>query len=190
MNRIVAAILCLLGLTFTACASKSSEETTNEGNENKTLVAYFSAQGHTKAAAEKVAAATGGALFEILPEQPYTEEDLDGWNDSARGTRESKDRTTRPGIANRVDNFEQYDTIYLGFPIWWYTAPTIVNTFLESYNTDGKVIIPFATSGGSQIGETEKDLRVSATKAIFKPGKVLNDMDEAQVKAWTEEVIK
>lgn len=189
MNRIVTAILCVVGLTFTACASKSADNAA-ETNENKTLVAYFSAQGHTKAAAEKVAAATGGVLFEIQPEQPYTEEDLDGWNDSARGTRESKDRTTRPGIANKVDNFEQYDTIYLGFPIWWYTAPTIINTFLEGYDTDGKVIIPFATSGGSQFGETEKDLRVSAPKAIFKPGKVLNDMDETQVRAWTEEVVK
>ncbi|MCM1520290.1 MAG: flavodoxin [Lachnoclostridium sp.] len=190
MNRIVTAILCVLGLTFTACASKTGEKATTETNENKTLIAYFSAQGHTKAAAEKVAAATGGDLFEIRPEQPYTEEDLDGWNDSARGTRESKDRTTRPGISNKVENFEQYDTIYLGFPIWWYTAPTIINTFLESYNTDGKVIIPFATSGGSEYGYTEKDLRVSAPKATFKPGKLLNDMDEIQIKGWTEEVIK
>lgn len=190
MNRIVTAVLCVLALTFAACASQSGDNTNTKNNENKTLVAYFSAQGHTKAAAEKVAAATGGDLFQIQPEQPYTEEDLDGWNDSARGTRESKDRTTRPGIANKVENFEQYDTIYLGFPIWWYTAPTIINTFLESHNTDGKVIIPFATSGGSEYGDTEKDLRVSAPKAKFKPGKVLNDMDEAQVKAWAEEVIK
>ena len=190
MNRILTAVLCMLGLAFTACASKSGENTPTENKENKTLVAYFSAQGHTKTAAEKVAAATGGTLFEIQPEQPYTDEDLDGWNDSARGTLESKDRTTRPAIANKVENFEQYGTIYLGFPIWWYTAPTIINTFLESYNTDGKLIIPFATSGGSQFGETEKDLRVSAPNAVFKPGKVLNDMDEAQVKAWTEEVVK
>lgn len=190
MNRIITVFLCILGMSFVACASKSGASTASETKESKALVAYFSAQGHTKSAAEKVAAATGGVLFEIQPDQPYTEGDLDGWNDSARGTRESKDRTTRPAIANKVENIEQYDTIYLGFPIWWYTAPTIINTFLEGYNTDGKIIIPFATSGGSQFGETEKDLRVSASKAVFKPGKVLNDMDESQVKAWTEEVSK
>ena len=130
---------------------------------------------------------TGGELFEIVPVQPYTEEDLDGWNESARGTRESKDRTTRPEVKNRVDNFEKYDTVYLGFPIWWYTAPTIINTFLETYNIEGKVIIPFATSSGSEIGETEKDLRVSAPKATFRPGKVLNNATDQQVKEWVNE---
>ncbi len=91
-------------------------------------------------------------------------------------------------IESHIDNFERYDTIYLGFPIWWFTAPTIVNTFLEQYNTDGKVIIPFATSGGSPIGETEKDLRVSAPKAIFKPGLVMNNYSEKQVADWVKSV--
>lgn len=180
MNKILSIALCVLALSLGACAKNSSSAT----EENKTLVAFFSAQGHTKAAAEKVAAATGGTLFEIQPESPYTEEDLDGWNESARGTIESKDRSTRPAIANKVDNFARYDTIYLGFPIWWFTAPTIINTFLESYDTEGKTIIPFATSGGSGYGETEKDLRVSAPKAEFLPGKVLNGMDESAVKDW------
>lgn len=124
--------------------------------------------------AEKIAKSTGGTLFQIEPSQPYTEADLDGWNQSARGTRESKDRSTRPAIRNKVDNFEKYDTVYLGFPIWWYTAPTIINTFLEGYDTAGKVIIPFATSGGSGYGQTEKDLRVSAPKAIFRRYRLLH----------------
>lgn len=185
MKNIFSTLLVLLAVTFSACATKSSDRE-NDGQHSKTLVAYFSAQGHTKVAAEKVAAITGGDLFEIVPVNIYTEEDLDGWNESARGTRESKDRTTRPEVANKVDGFENYDTVYLGFPIWWFTAPTIINTFLEQYDTESKVIIPFATSGGSEYENTEKDLRVSAPKAIFKPGKVLNRMDEPQIKEWID----
>lgn len=180
---ITALILLATLIPFASCSAKTSTDA-SEQERTGILVAYFSAQGHTKAVAEKIANITGGDLFEIEPVDIYTEEDLDGWNESARGTRESKDRSTRPEIANRVDNFERYDTIYLGFPIWWFTAPTIVNTFLESYDTEGKTIIPFATSGGSGYGETEKDLRVSAPKAVFKPGKVLNGMDETQINQW------
>lgn len=180
---ITALILLATLIPVASCSAKTSIDT-SEQERTGILVAYFSAQGHTKAVAEKIANITGGDLFEIEPVDIYTEEDLDGWNESARGTRESKDRSTRPEIANRVDDFERYDTIYLGFPIWWFTAPTIVNTFLESYDTEGKTIIPFATSGGSGYGETEKDLRVSAPKAVFKPGKVLNGMDEIQINQW------
>lgn len=180
---ITALILLATLIPFASCSAKTSTDT-SEQERTGILVAYFSAQGHTKDVAEKIANVTGGDLFEIEPVDIYTEEDLDGWNESARGTRESKDRSTRPEIAHRVDNFERYDTIYLGFPIWWFTAPTIVNTFLESYDTEGKTIIPFATSGGSSYGDTEKDLRVSAPKAVFKPGKVLNGMDEQQIRQW------
>lgn len=183
---IISALLMLTALaSFASCTpKKSSEIGSGRATELKILVAYFSAQGHTKAVAEKIASVTGGDLFEIMPVNVYTEEDLDGWNESARGTRESKDRSTRPEVKDKVENFEKYDTIYLGFPIWWFTAPTIVNTFLEQYDTSGKTIIPFATSGGSEYGDTEKDLRVSAPKAIFKPGKVLNGMNEQQIKNW------
>lgn len=180
---ITALILLATLIPFASCSAKTSTDT-SEQERTGILVAYFSAQGHTKDVAEKIANVTGGDIFEIEPVDIYTEEDLDGWNESARGTRESKDRSTRPEIAHRVDNFERYDTIYLGFPIWWFTAPTIVNTFLESYDTEGKTIIPFATSGGSSYGDTEKDLRVSAPKAVFKPGKVLNGMDEQQIRQW------
>lgn len=185
---IVSAILMLTAVaSFASCSPKnSSENNPVKATEPKILVAYFSAQGHTKAVAEKIASVTGGDIFEIVPVNPYTEEDLDGWNESARGTRESKDRSTRPEVKNKLEDFEKYDTVYLGFPIWWFTAPTIINTFLEQYDTDGKTIIPFATSGGSEYGDTEKDLRVSAPKAIFKPGKVLNGMDEQQIKKWID----
>lgn len=185
---IVSAILMLTAVaSFASCSPKnSSENNPVKATDPKILVAYFSAQGHTKAVAEKIASVTGGDIFEILPVNIYTEEDLDGWNESARGTREAKDRSTRPEVKNKLEDFEKYDTVYLGFPIWWFTAPTIINTFLEQYDTDGKTIIPFATSGGSEYGDTEKDLRVSAPKAIFKPGKVLNGMDEQQIKNWID----
>lgn len=188
MKKIMAIVMAAGLFLVNACAAKNNEKPTETQKESSVLVAYFSAQGHTKSLAEKIAKVTGGDLFEIVPEQPYTEEDLDGWNESARGTRESKDRSTRPKVKSRVENFEKYDTIYLGFPIWWYTAPTIVNTFLDSYDTAGKVIIPFATSGGSEIGETEKDLRVSAPKAVFKPGKVMNNYSVEDVAGWIKSV--
>ena len=188
MKKILFPLFSLFVFLFGSCGSKTNQDNTVSENEtvseNKTLVAFFSAQGHTKKVADSIASITGGTLFEIIPEVPYSEEDLDGWNDSSRGTLESKDRTTRPKVKNHVENMERYDTIFLGFPIWWYTAPTIVNTFLEQYDTSGKVIIPFATSGGSEYDETEKDLVVSAPKAYFKPGKVLNEMNKEQIQEW------
>ena len=190
MKKILTSIMTVLSLSFTACAGNADGSSSNNEASNSILVAYFSAQGHTKALAEKIATATGGTLFEIEPVNPYTEADLDGWNDSARGTRESKDRSTRPEIKNKVSDFEKYDTIYLGFPIWWYTAPTIINTFLESYDTAGKTIIPFATSGGSRFGNTEKDLKVSAPDAMFKPGEVINNATQQQVDEWVKTVNK
>lgn len=176
--------MAILTLTLNACAAKNDDETPKK--DSKVLVAYFSAQGHTKAVAKTLAEITGGTLFEIKPAVPYTDSDLNWRDEQSRSSLEMKDRSSRPEIKNKVNNFAQYDTIYLGFPIWWYTAPVIVNTFLEQYNTSGKVIIPFATSGGSEYGNTEKDLQVSAPKAIFKPGKVLTGMNKKELKAWTE----
>ena len=197
MKKTFLAFLAILCMGVFSCTSKatSNTETNEQSKENKTLVAYFSATGNTKKVAETIAEITGGKLFEIEPAQPYTEEDLDGWNESARGTRESKDRSTRPEVKNKVDDMAQYDTIYLGFPIWWYTCPTIINTFLEQYDLGGKTIIPFATSGGSEFGNAGKDLKVSAPDAIFKPGKVLfktdgvlNDVDKTMVEEWIKSV--
>ena len=182
-------IIAATGLTAFGCSCASGKRGDNN-QEPKVLVAYFSAQGHTKAVAEKVAAVTGGTLFEIEPLIPYSEEDLDGWSDSSRSTLEARDRSRRPEIKTKMDDFDRYDVIYLGFPIWWYTAPTIINTFLEDYNTEGKTIVPFATSGGSGYGETEKDLRVSAPQAVFKPGKVLNTLSEEEIKKWIDSLFQ
>lgn len=188
MKKTLLSLLAIAAMAFVACASKDRKNAETIEAATPVLVAVFSAQGHTKSVAEKIAKATGRDLFQIEPEVSYTEEDLDGWNNSARGTLEARNRATRPGIANKVKNFEQYDTIYLGFPIWWYTAPTIINTFLESYNTDGKVIIPFATSGGSNYGEATKDLKVSAPKATFKPGRVLNNYTQHDIDRWVKSI--
>ena len=188
MKKGLLSLLAITAIVLVACTSKEKKNIEAVEAAAPVLVAVFSAQGHTKSVAEKIAKATGGDLFEIEPEVPYAEDDLDGWNNSARGTLEARNRATRPGVASKVRNFEQYDTIYLGFPIWWYTAPTIVNTFLESYNTDGKVIIPFATSGGSGYGETTKDLKVSAPNATFKPGSVLNNYTQQDVDRWVKSI--
>ena len=119
---------------------------------SKRLVAYFSASGVTAKVAENLADAIGADIFEIQPEVPYTKADLNWMDKKARTTIEMSDPTSRPAIAAKRDNIDEYDTIFVGFPIWWYVAPTIVNTFLESYNLKGKTIIPFATSGGSGMG--------------------------------------
>ncbi len=125
----------------------------------KTLVAYFSCTGTTEQVSKKVAQVVNGDLFEIIPERPYTKEDLDWQNKNSRSTLEMQDETSRPLIKSRVDNMNEYKTIYLGFPIWWYKAPTIINTFLESYDFTDKKIILFCTSGGSSLTDSYMKLK-------------------------------
>ena len=140
----------------------------------KTLVAYFSASGTTAHTAKEIAQAVDADLYEIRSAQPYTTADLD-WNDKrSRSTVEMNDPACRPEIAGAVENMEQYDTIFVGFPIWWYVEPRIVDTFLESYDFSGKTVIPFATSGGSGISRAEKSLREHCPKANWKQGKLVN----------------
>ena len=140
----------------------------------KTLVAYFSASGVTARAAKEVAAAVGADLYEIRPEQPYTASDLDWMDKRSRSTLEMNDPACRPAIAEPVEQMEQYDTVFVGFPVWWYVEPRIVDTFLESYDFSGKTLIPFATSGGSGIGKAEKSLREHCPDAVWKKGQLLN----------------
>lgn len=120
---------------------------------SRKLVAYFSASGVTAKVAETLAEAIGADIFEIEPKVPYTKADLDWTNRQSRSSIEMNDPASRPAIAGVRDNMADYDTLFVGFPIWWYVAPTIINTFLESYDLTGKTIIPFATSGGSGIGK-------------------------------------
>ena len=151
---------------------------------SKRLVAYFSASGVTAKVAENLADAIGADIFEIQPEVPYTKADLNWMDKKARSTIEMSDPTSRPAIAAKRDNIDEYDTIFVGFPIWWYVAPTIVNTFLESYNLKGKTIIPFATSGGSGIGKTVDELRKLCPNADWKAGKLVNGVSDQALAAW------
>ena len=138
---------------------------------SKKLVAYFSATGTTAEVARTLAEAIGADLYKIEPETPYSAADLDWTNKQSRSSREMKDKTFRPAVRGKVENMAQYDTIFVGFPIWWYVAPTIVNTFLEQYDLSGKRVVPFATSGSSGMGHTNDELAPSCPGAILKEGK-------------------
>lgn len=140
---------------------------------SKKLVAYFSASGVTAGVAKTLAEAAGADLYEIRPEVPYTDADLDWRDKQSRSSIEMKNPDSRPAIADQDANIAAYDTIYVGFPVWWYIAPTIINTFLESYDFSGKTIILFATSGGSGFGKTVEHLVNSCPGAVLKEGKVL-----------------
>lgn len=153
----------------------------------KILVAYFSASGVTAKAAGKLAEVANADLYEIKPEVPYTSADLNWMDKKSRSSLEMNDKASRPAIADRVENMDEYDTIFVGFPIWWYVAPTIINTFLESYDFSGKTIIPFATSGGSGMGRTNESLKPSCPGATLMQGKMLNGrLSETELKKWTE----
>lgn len=154
----------------------------------KKLVVYFSCTGITKHVAEKIAKAAGADLFEIQPEVAYTKADLDWTDKKSRSTIEMQDPSSRPAIASKIQDMEAYETIFIGFPIWWYVAPTIINTFLESYDFAGKTIIPFCTSGGSAPGKTDGVLHeVCRQKAAWHPCKLLNgNVSEREVLNWLE----
>jgi flavodoxin len=155
---------------------------------SKTLVAYFSASGVTAGLAKNLAKAVGGELHEIQPERPYSKADLDWMNPESRSCIEMKEKASfRPPIANRVENMEQFDTVYLGFPIWWYVAPTIINSFLEQYDLTGKTVVPFATSGSSGMGNTNAELKKSCPGAILKAGKRFNaNAGQNDIKTWAD----
>lgn len=156
----------------------------------KLLVAYFSASGVTAKAAKKLAEAVQADLYEIKPEVPYTRADLNWMDKNSRSSIEMNDKTSRPAITGRVADMKEYDIVFVGFPIWWYVAPTIINTFLESYDFSGKTIIPFATSGGSGMGQTNENLKPSCPKATLMPGKMLNGrLSEDELKKWAESMI-
>ena len=152
----------------------------------KSLVAYFSASGVTKRAAEVLAKAAEADLHEIKPAVPYTDADLNWMNKKSRSSVEMADPSFRPEIANKVENMDQYDTVFVGFPIWWYVAPTIINTFLEAYDFSGKKIVLFATSGGSGFGNTIKELQPSAPDAVIAEGSLLNRGTKQEISEWVK----
>ena len=168
MKQTIAALI--ITLMATSCNSGSN-----------ILVAYFSATGTTKAVAEKIASASGADLFEIVPEVRYSEDNLN-WRDSlSRSSVEMADKSSRPAIAEKVRNTDNYDVVYIGFPIWWYTAPTIINTFIEENDLSGKTVKLFATSGGSDIRRAVKEMEKAYPDLNWAGGKLLNNSSEDEI---------
>ena len=157
MKKIALIIAALLTLSLGVCAQNKQQKEDKEMK--KTLIVYFSATGTTKAAAQKLATEFNADLYEITPEQPYTAADLDWRDKNSRSTIEMKDKSSRPAIKGRCENIAEYDVVWIGFPIWWYTAPTIVNTFIEAHNLSGKTLNVFATSGSSDVKGSYNDLK-------------------------------
>lgn len=204
-KRLTVILLAMLALASIACAQQSqtpvssaskadkpadsqqpSEPSQKSESGPKVLVAYFSATGVTEGVAKQLAEATGGTLHKIQPEKPYTDADLDWHNKQSRSSVEMADKNSRPAIAGQPQNLAEYDIVYVGFPIWWYTAPTIINTFIESNDLKGKKVIPFATSGGSTIDKACEDLKASYPEVNWQTGKLLNGSTPDELKNWTE----
>ena len=165
---ILAAVLCV---SLTACAQNNNKK---ENKEMKTLIVYFSATGTTKAAAQKLAKEFNADLYEITPEVPYSAADLDWRDKTSRSTIEMQDKTSRPAITGRCENIADYDTVWIGFPVWWYTAPTIVNTFIEAHNLSGKTLNVFATSGGSNVKDSYNDLKKAYPQYTWGESRLMN----------------
>jgi len=177
------AFALIAGLAFPAANANAAKKTKQTKNQ-KVLVVYFSATGTTKSAAKKIKKATSGKLYQIKAADPYTDEDLGYDNDDCRANTEQKDGSVRPKIKGSVKNIEDYDVIFLGYPIWWNKEPMIIRTFLESHNLKGKKIVPFCTSGGSGISGSMKGIKASAKGAKVVKGKDLTDASSKSVKNW------
>ena len=175
--------ICLAMGAMAACNGQNKEK---EMSNKKTLVAYFSATGITKGVATRLAQTMSADLYEIAPETPYTPADLDWRDKNSRSSVEMADKNSRPAVAGKVENMEQYDTVFVGFPIWWYIAPTIINTFLEQYDLAGKTVVPFFTSGGSGAGETLKYLMPSAPDANWVEPQNMNSLSDDELKALVD----
>ncbi len=158
---------------------------------SKALVAYFSASGVTKRVAENLAKAAGADLFEIVPEQLYTDADLNWQDKQSRSSVEMNDRGARPAISSKVENISQYTHVFVGFPVWWYREPSIIDTFMESYDWSGITVIPFCTSGGSGLGDAGKNMEALGKGAKVIDGKRLSgSASETELKAWTDQILK
>ena len=179
----------ILSVLMLVCAifTNAKAEETNMTND-KILVAYFSATGNTKSVADKLATAIGADLFEIVPEQPYTSDDLNWQNDKSRSSVEMGDRNSRPAIASKIEDISQYKIVFVGSPIWWGREPSIMDTFIESYDFAGKTVIPFATSGSSGVGDYGANLQSLAPNAKVMVGKRFStDVTPEELKNWADE---
>ena len=185
MKKIIIMLAALLAVSLSACSQ--SDKKKEEKTMKKTLVTYFSASGVTKGVAQQLAEVAGADLHEIKPETPYTDADLDWTDKQSRSSIEMKDKNSRPAITGKLTNMQDYDVVYVGFPIWWYTCPTIINTFIEAYDFKGKTVIPFATSGGSNIKKACDDLKSAYPDINWKEGRLLNGPSKADLQKWVED---
>lgn len=186
MKRILLHIAIVL-ISFSAYAQESGMEKNEKKQNNrdmKTLVAYFSATGTTAKVAQQIAKICNGDLYEIKPSVKYSEADLNWRDKNSRSTTEMCDKASRPEIIKDLNNVEKYDTIFIGFPIWWYTAPRIINTFIETYDLSGKKIYLFATSGSSPVSGAHENLQNSYPTLEFKDAKLLNGTPAEEIAEW------
>lgn len=179
MNKFLLTLTVIFALCLTACAQKKTNMETS-----KVLVTYFSATGTTAKVARDIADVSGGELFEIMPQNPYTDADLNWNNKQSRSSIEMSDATSRPSLKNKKENIADYDIIFIGYPIWWNLAPRIINTFIEEHDLHRKVIIPFATSGGSDIGNSVSMLKKAYPTLNFGNGKLLNGSNRNTIREW------
>ena len=184
MKKIAMMLAALMTISLSACSQ--GNKTKENKQMKKVLVAYFSASGVTEGVAKQLAEVTGGDLHEIKPAQPYTDADLDWRDKQSRSSVEMQDKKSRPAITNKLANLQDYDVVYVGFPIWWYTAPTIINTFMEAYEFKGKTVVPFATSGGSSIKKACEDLKAAYPDITWKEGKLLNRASKQELETWVK----
>ena len=186
MKKILSAII--MGIAFFTSFNTQAKE--NDMSDNNVLVAYFSATGNTAGVAARLAKAVNADLFEIKPEQPYTAADLNWRNDQSRSSLEMKDPSSRPEIASKVEDMGKYKVVFVGFPIWWYREPSIIDTFIESYDFGAKTIIPFATSGSSGMGDSAENIQKLAPNASLKEGKRFPaDVSGDELKTWAQEYL-
>ncbi len=184
MKRITTFLALAAAIVLAACAQTKQKD--NQSMDKKILVAYFSATGTTAEIAKTLAEVTGADLHEIKPEQPYTDADLDWQDKQSRSSVEMNDKHSRPAITDKLQNMQDYDTVYVGFPIWWYTCPRIINTFMETYDFTGKTVIPFATSGGSDIKKACADLNTAYPNVKWKEGRLLNNTSKKDLESWVK----
>lgn len=198
MKKLLASILAvMLVMAMTSCSGGNSgasggDQAAQQNTDDKSIVVYFSCTGNTKAVAEEIAAQTGSDLQEIVPEEPYTEEELNYNDDSCRANVEMNDPESRPAISNTIENLSDYDTIYIGYPIWWGSLPRIMNTFFDTYDFSGKTIVPFCTSGSSSISQSVSVIREAEPEAQIKEGLQVSsagaDDSSDEVSRWIEEI--
>lgn len=165
-------------------AETSSTESNPVETETKSLVAYFSCTGNTKAVAERIAELTGADLYEIVPSEPYTNEDLNYNNNDCRANREMNDSSARPAIGSDSIDISDYDTVYIGYPIWWGSMPRIINTFLDTYDLSNKTVMPFCTSGGSGVSKSVSDIKAEEPEADIRDGLRASGSSDSSINEW------